>query len=171
MRLIAFILGIILAGSAILAGPAMAADWEEYAYPDFAFSVHFPAAPKIESAPYQGPDGSALEARVYSVASDTGSFKLTIANVPDSAANENSLVAHAVNSATQGGTIKLDIAHRIRSTYGRQLAVAGANGGYAYISVFYYKKRLYRLEGTATVAGGQAEVDAMIFQQSLDLTD
>jgi hypothetical protein len=165
MRLIAFFLGL------VLAGPAMAADWMEYAYPDFSFTVHFPAAPKIESATYQDPDGRALEARVYSVASDSGSFNLTIANVSDGAANENSLVAHAISSATQGGTIKLDIAHRIRSTYGRQLAIAGANGGYAYISVFYYKKRLYRLEGTAAVAGGQAEVDAMIFQQSLDLTD
>ena len=84
--------------------------------------------------------------------------------------NENTLVTHAVNSATQGGVIKLDIAHRIRSTYGRQLAVAGANGGYSYIGVFFYKKRLYQIEGKAVVAGGQAEVDAMIFQQSLDLT-
>jgi hypothetical protein len=164
MRLITIILGF------VLAGPAMAADWMEYAYPDFSFTVHFPAAPKIESTSYQGPDGLALEARVYLVTQDTGSFRLTIADVPDGVANENTLVTHAVNSTTQGGAIKLDIAHRIRSTYGRQLAVAGANGGYAYVSVFYYKKRLYQLEGRALAAGGQAEVDAMIFQQSLDLT-
>jgi hypothetical protein len=30
--------------------------------------------------------------------------------------------------------------------------------------------RLYQVEGNAFVAGGQAEVDAMRFQQSLDLT-
>jgi hypothetical protein len=37
-------------------------------------------------------------------------------------------------------------------------------------SVFLHKKRLYQLEGIAPVAGGQADVDAMIFHQSLDLT-
>ena len=164
MRLIAFILGF------VLAGPAMAADWTEYTYPDFSFTVHFPAAPKIESATYQGPDGRSLEARVYSVMLEAGSFKLTIADVPDGTVDENTLVTHAVNSATQGGVIKLDIAHRIRTTYGRQLGIAGANGGYSYVAVFLRNKRLYQLEGKAFVAGGQAEIDAMIFQQSLDLT-
>jgi hypothetical protein len=164
MRLIAVILAF------TLSGPAMAADWMEYAYPDFSFTVHFPAAPKIESASYRAPDGRSFEARVYSATQDSGSFKLTIADVPDGTVNENTLVTHAVNSLTEGGVIKLDIAHRIRTTYGRQLAVAGANGGYSYVAVFYYKKRLYQIEGKAHVAGGQAEVDAMIFQQSLDLT-
>jgi len=164
MRLIAFVLGL------VLAGPAVAADWMEYAYPDYSFTVHFPDAPKIESATYQAPDSRSLEARVYFVTQDSGSFKLTIADVTDDAINENALVTHAVNSLTEGGVIKLDIPHRIRSTYGRQLAVAGANGGYSYIGVFLYKKRLYQIEGKALVAGGQAEVDAMIFQQSLDLT-
>ena len=44
------------------------------------------------------------------------------------------------------------------------------DGGYSYVAVFYHKKRLYQLEGRAFVAGGQAEVDAMRFQQSLDFT-
>jgi hypothetical protein len=164
MRLITIVL------TFAFAFPAMAADWIEYTYPDYSFTVHLPAAPKIESATFQGPDGRALEARVYSVTQDSGSFRLVIADVPDGAVNENALVTHAVNALTEGGAIKLDIAHRIRSTYGRQLAVAGANGGYSYVSVFFYKKRLYQLEGKASVAGGEAEVDAMIFQQSLDLT-
>jgi hypothetical protein len=34
----------------------------------------------------------------------------------------------------------------------------------------YRNNRLYQTEGNAFVAGGQAEVDAMRFQQSLDLT-
>ena len=46
--------------------------------------------------------------------------------------------------------------------------VAGANGGYSYIAVFHHNNRLYELEGKAFVAGGQAELDAMRFQQSLD---
>jgi hypothetical protein len=30
------------------------------------------------------------------------------------------------------GTIKFDIPHRVRAVYGRQLGIAGANGGYSY---------------------------------------
>jgi hypothetical protein len=163
MRLIAFIVALLLAGPA-----AAAADWMEYAYPDLSFTVHFPADPKIEFTTYQGFDGRSYEARTYSVTQDTGVFKLTIADFPD--ADENALIGHAVKTMTEGGVIKLDIPHRIRSTYGRQLGIAGANGGYTYVAVFYRNKRLFQLEGKAFVAGGQAEVDAMIFQQSLDFT-
>ena len=44
----------------------------------------------------------------------------------------------------------------------------GVNGGYSYVAVFHHNNRLYQIEGKAFVAGGQAEVDAMHFQQSLD---
>ena len=68
------------------------------------------------------------------------------------------------------GAIKFDIEHRVRAVYGRQLGIAGANGGYSYVALFYRNNRLYQVEGNAFVAGRQAEVDAMRFQQSLDLT-
>jgi hypothetical protein len=38
------------------------------------------------------------------------------------------------------------------------------------VAVFFHKQRLYQLEGIAAAAGGDADVDAMIFHQSLDLT-
>jgi hypothetical protein len=38
------------------------------------------------------------------------------------------------------------------------------------VALFYRNNRLYQVEGSAFVAGGQAEVDAARFQQSLDLT-
>jgi hypothetical protein len=163
MRLTAFILVL------FIAGPAAAADWKEYEFPDHSFTVHFPAAPTIEMTTYQA-EGRALEARVYSVTQDTGVFRLIIAELPDGGTEENALVSHAVKTMTEDGVIKLDIPHRIRQVYGRQLGIARSNGGYSYVAVFYHKKRLYQLEGSAFVAGGQAEVDAMIFQQSLDLT-
>jgi hypothetical protein len=162
MRLIIFILAL------LLAGPATAADWMEYAYPDLSFTVHFPADPKIEFTSYQGFDGRSYEARIYSVTQDTGVFKLTIAELPD--ADENALISHAVKTMTEGGVVKVDIPHRIRSFYGRQLAIAGGDGGYSYVAAFYHKKRLYQIEGKAFAAGGQAEIEAMIFQQSLDFT-
>jgi hypothetical protein len=54
--------------------------------------------------------------------------------------------------------------------HGRQLGIAEANGGYSYVALCYRNNRLYQVEGNAFVAGGQAEVEAMRFQQSLDLT-
>jgi hypothetical protein len=76
----------------------------------------------------------------------------------------------ATKTVAEGGTIKFDIEHRVRAVYGRQLGIAGANGGYTYVALFYRNNCLYQIEGNAFVAGGQAEVDAMRFQQSLDLT-
>jgi hypothetical protein len=165
MHLIAFVVALLL-----LAGPAAAKDWTEYAYPDHSFTVAFPAEPSIEIATYQGSDGSAFEARVYSVALDGSLFKMTVVELPENQTNGDALVSQAVKALTEGTQIKLDIPHRIRSVYGRQLAVARSDGSFTYVAVFLHKKRLYQLEGIALVAGGQAEVDAMIFHQSLDLT-
>jgi hypothetical protein len=164
MRAIAFMLAL------FLAVPAAAAAWKEYAYPEQSFTVHFPAEPTVEITTYQGPDGGALQARVFSLTQDTGVFKMTVAELPNGRTEENALVSHAIKTVAQGGVIKLDIPHRIRQVYGRQLGIAGASGGYSYVAVFYRNKRLYQIEGKAFVTGGQAEVEAMIFQQSLDFT-
>src|SRR5262245_57969905 len=155
MRLVPFIITL------FLAGPATAADWMEYAYPDYSFTVHFPLDPKIEITTYQAADGRLLDARVYSVAQDTGLFKMTVADLPEGGFDENALLNHAVKTMTDGGVVRFDIQHRIRQVYGRQLGIAGASGGYSYVAVFQHKKRLYQIEGKAFMAGGQAEVDAM----------
>ncbi len=165
MRPIVFILALFFAG-----GPAAGQEWMEYTYPDHSFSVHFPSEPKIETTTYQASDGGSFEARTYSVTLDSGLFKMTVVDLPDSGTDENALVSHAVKTMTQGAQIKLDIPHRIRQVYGRQLSIAGADGSLSHVAVFYHKKRLYQIEGKAFVGGGSAEVDAMIFHQSLDLT-
>ena len=164
MRLIA------LSFAMLLAGPAAAQQWTEYQSPDAAFTVHFPTDPNIETTTYRTPDGLAFGARVYSVAQENGVFTLTVADVPetDNQVQEDALMNEAVTRMTDGGAIKFDIPHRIRWFYGRQLGVAGANGGYSYVAVFHHNNRLYQIEGKAFAAGGQAEADAMRFQQSLD---
>ena len=55
----------------------------------------------------------------------------------------------AVKKMTDGSLIKFDIEHRIRWVYGRQLGIAGVNGGYSYIAVFHHNNRLYELEAKA----------------------
>jgi hypothetical protein len=154
----------------VVAYPAGAADWKEYESPDRSFTVHFPADPNIELTAYRTPDGRSFDAHIYSAKQETGVFTLTVAEVPDtgSQTQEGALMSGAVKKMTDGSLIKFDIEHRIRWVYGRQLGIAGVNGGYSYIAVFHHNNRLYELEAKAFVAGGQAEVDAMRFQQSLD---
>jgi hypothetical protein len=154
----------------LLAFPAAADDWKEYESPDHSFTVHFPAGPNIQASAYHTPDGHSFDAHVYSATQDTGIFTLTVAEVPEtgSQSQEDGLINDAIKKMTEGNLIKFDIQHRIRWIYGRQLGVAGVGGGYSYIAVFHHNNRLYQIEGKAFVAGGQAEVDAMRFQQSLD---
>src|SRR5258705_1453749 len=100
MRRVAFVFGLFLAG-----GPAAALDWMEYAYPDYSFSVAFPAEPKIEITTYPVPDGRSFEARTYSVTQDSGVFKMTVAELPEIAMDESALISHAVKTMTLGGEI------------------------------------------------------------------
>jgi hypothetical protein len=164
MRLRAFVFAI------ILTCPAAAAEWKEFQSPDHLFTVTFPTDPKIETTAYHTPDGGSFNAHVYSSAQETGVFTLTVAEVPETGnqVQEDALMSDAIKRITEGAQIKFDIQHRIRWFYGRQLGIAGVNGGYSYVAVFHHNNRLYQIEGRAFVAGGQAEVDAMRFQQSLD---
>jgi hypothetical protein len=164
VRLIEFIF------ATVLVYPAGAADWIEYESPDHSFTVHFPADPNIEMTAYRTPDGRTCDAHIYSAMQETGIFTLTVADVPEtgSQTQEGALMSDVVKEMTDGSLIKFDIEHRIRWVYGRQLGIAGVNGGYSYLAVFHHNNRLYEIEGRAFVAGGQAEIDAMRFQQSLD---
>src|ERR1700678_1679756 len=113
MRLIAFILAALVAG-----GPAAAQGWKEYAYPDYAFSVSFPAEPKAEITTYQAADGRAVEAHVYSVTQDGGLFKVTVADLSNAAMEESAVIDHAIKSLSQGGEVKVNTPHRVRRVYG-----------------------------------------------------
>jgi hypothetical protein len=104
MRLIAYILATFVACS-----PAAAQSWMEYSYPDFAFTVSFPAEPRIETTVYQAADGRSMPARVYSVALDKGVFKITVVDLTTAALQESTVIDHAIKTLSQGGEIKLDI--------------------------------------------------------------
>ena len=163
MRLIAFILAAVVAG-----GPAGAQSWMEYSYPDYAFTVSFPAQPKIETTVYQAADGRPAPARVYSVTEDNSVFKMTIVDLSDAALEESAVIDHAVKTLSRGGEIKLDIPHRISRVFGRQLSIQAADGSHSSVAVFYYKQRLYQIEGKVA---GNSTADAIRFQQSLVFTD
>jgi hypothetical protein len=165
MRLIPILLALLFTGSAV------ADEWKEYENPDYSFTIHFPMDPTVEIATYQAADGRSFPAHVFSAKQETGTFKVTVVEMPGEETGPNAAVMKvATKAVAEGGMIKFDIEHRVRAIYGRQLGIAGANGGYSYVALFYRNNRLYQIEGTAFLAGGQAEVDAARFQQSLDLT-
>jgi len=74
MRLIPFVFTAFVASS-----PALAQGWEEYAYPDYAFSVAFPANPQVETTTYRIADNRSVPAHLYSVRQGNVVFKMTVA--------------------------------------------------------------------------------------------
>jgi hypothetical protein len=166
MRAIPILLALIFASST-----ATAQSWKEYAYPADFFSVAFPADPKVETTTYQAADGRQVQARVYSVLQDGGVFRMTVADLPDPAIQENVVLDHAVRTLSQDSEIKVDIPHRISRVYGRQLSIAAPDGKYSSVAVFYHKRRLYQIEGTVLPSATTPTSDAIRFQQSLVFTD
>jgi hypothetical protein len=71
---------------------------QEYNYPDYAFSVAFPAKPQIETTNYQVADNRAVKARVYSVSQNNAMFKVTIAELGDTGLEEGALIDHAIKN-------------------------------------------------------------------------
>ena len=150
---------------------AQADDWKEYANRYYAFTVNFPGTPTVENTVYRAADDRAFPAHVFLVKQKDGEFKVTVIDMQgEKTGSDASLMKEASKVAAVGGTIKFDTLHRVRAGVGRQLGIAGANGGYSYVALFYRNNYLYQIEGTAFAAGGQAELDAMRFQQSFDLT-
>ncbi|HEY2231743.1 MAG TPA: hypothetical protein VGI22_29185 [Xanthobacteraceae bacterium] len=170
MRLIAFTLAAFAAGGLATSAPAAAQSWKEYAYPDYAFAVSFPAEPKIEITTYQAADGRAVPARVYSVTQPGGIFTMTIADLTETGLEETAVIEHAIQTLSGAGEIKLNIPARVSRVFGRQLSVLGTDGSRSSLALFYVKGRLYQIEGKS-LPPGNATSDAIRFQQSLIFTE
>jgi hypothetical protein len=167
MRLIAVMIALVVSGAA---GSATAQEWKESTYPNLSFTVAFPADPKIETTTYEAAEGRSVEAQVYSLAQDNSMFRLTIAKL-DPAMEERAVIDRAIKALSQGAEVKVNIEHRISWIYGRQLSLVGADGSQSSVAVFYYKQRLYQIEGKVFPAGKNSTADAIRFQQSLTFTD
>ena len=170
MRLIACILALSAASGLAASGPAAAQSWKQYAYPDYAFAVSFPANPETETTTYPAPDGGAAPAHVYSVTQDGGVFKVTIVDLADSGGQEGAVIDNAIKTLSQGGEIKLNIAARVSRVFGRQLSILGRHGSRSSVALFYHDGRLYQVEGKS-LPPGNGTADAIRFQQSLIFTD
>jgi hypothetical protein len=108
MRLIAF-----AAAAWVVSGPAAGQSWEEYSYPEYAFSVSFPANPNIEMTSYEVADGRLVPARVYSARQDKGQFKMMVVDLANTRLDEKAVIDHAVKTLSQGATVKINVPARI----------------------------------------------------------
>jgi hypothetical protein len=123
MRLIPFVLTAFVVSSL-----ALAQGWEEYAYPDYAFSVAFPANPQVETTTYHVADNRSVPAWLYSVRQGNVVFKMTVAELEGTNLEESAVIDHAIKTLSQGATVRVNIPARIYRVYGRQLTVEGADG-------------------------------------------
>jgi hypothetical protein len=168
MRSIAFVLATFVASV-----PAAAQGWEEYSYPDYAFSVAFPSHPQIDITTYQVADNRSVPARIYSVRQANVIFSMVVAELKGTNLEESAVVGHAIKALSQGATVKLNIPARIYQVYGRQLTVEGADGTRSMVQLFDYKNRLYEIEAKAlpdqNVSNPQSDV--VRFHQSLSFND
>jgi hypothetical protein len=160
MRIIAFAVAVF-----VVNGPAAAQSWQEYSYPEYAFSVAFPANPKVEMTTYEIADGRSIPARVYSARQDKGQFKMTVADLANAGLDEKAVIDHAVKTLSKGATVKVNIPARIYQVYGRQLTVEGADGSRSMVAIFDIMGRLYQIEAKAPPGGNEFELTR--FQQSL----
>jgi hypothetical protein len=160
MRIIAFVVA-----AFVVSGPAAAQSWQEYSYPEYAFSVAFPINPKIEATTYEVANGRSVPARVYSAHQDKGEFKMTVAELANTGLDEKAVVDHAIKALSQGATVKVNIPARIYQAYGRQLAVERADGSRSMVALFDIMGRLYQIEAKGLPGGNEFELTR--FQQSL----
>ena len=165
MRLIAFVLALCAASA-----PASAQSWKEYSYPDYAFRVSFPAQPTVATTTYPVADGHVVPAQIYSVAQDSGVFKMTVADLTNAGLEETAVTDHAVAALSKDGEVKVNIPARVSRVFGRQLSILGADGSRSSVAMFYHEGRLYQIEGKS-LPNSNATADAIRFQQSLIFTD
>jgi hypothetical protein len=160
MRLIALILT-----AFVISGPTAAQNWQEYSYPDYAFTVTFPADPKIETTIHEVADGRSVPARVYSVRQDKGEFKMTVADLANTGLDEKAVIDHAIKILSANGEVKVNYPHRIYGVYGRQLSLLGKDGSRSMVAMFDIMGRLYQIEAKVLLGGNEFELTR--FQQSL----
>jgi hypothetical protein len=160
MRLSALILAAL-----VVSGPAAAQNWQEYSDPDYAFTVTFPAEPKIETTTHEVADGRSVPARVYLVREDKGEFRMTVADLANTGLDEKAVIDHAVKIVSANSEVKANYPHRIYAVYGRQLTLLGRDGSRSMVAMFDIMGRLYQIE--AKVFPGANEFELTRFQQSL----
>jgi hypothetical protein len=149
---------VVTALALFLTGAALADDWKEYENQNYSFTIHFPVDPTVETAVYQAADGHSFPAHVFWVKQETGTFKVTVVEMPGEETGPNAAVMKEANRASRPRCLR-------PGNWASPIQMAATP-----TSPYSIRIIASQIEGNAFVAGGQAEVDAARFQQSLDLT-
>jgi hypothetical protein len=150
-----------------VAGPARAEEWKEYAYPDAGFSAQFPSRPTVAERAYQAGRVSA-PAKVYAARKGSADYSVTVADLSRSSVGKDAAISDAARAFAAEGAVKVDVTERIDREFGRELTVAGQDGGRTATAIFYVNGKLYVLAARTDAAGAPLGVR---FQQSLQFVD
>ena len=95
--------------AAIVSGPAAAQSWQEYSYPDYAFSVTFPANPQVETTTYQVADNRSVPAHVYTVRRSNSILMVTVADLANTGLDERTVIDHAFKTMSADGKVASEL--------------------------------------------------------------
>src|SRR3954464_6448892 len=77
-------LGFVFAFVILVAGSALAQDWDVYTSKEDGFKIDFPAPPKVASTIFKSEYGADLPAKVYTVDRGREHYKVTVADYTQS---------------------------------------------------------------------------------------
>ena len=158
--------------AALVASAPAHAEWREYAYPSMGFAVAFPSAPAVDDAKYEAAPGVTVDARTYSLRGSGAVYRVTIADLSATSLDQDDAIDSAVKALSAAGDVTVNVRARVNRVFGRQLSIATADGGHSSVALFYFRKRLYRIEGTVLGSSSDAASgEAIRFQQSLRFTN
>ena len=147
---------------------ALAQTWTNYDYPDAGFAVHFPAAPTVATSTYKTAAGVTVPATTWSARHENVVYTVTTADFSKNKVEPEKAIGDAVKTFNAEGEIKLDVDARISQRYGHELSVAGKDGSWSTVAIFFFNDKLYQLHGKAAPPDPTARSSRLIrFQQSL----
>lgn len=150
--------------------PASTQEWIDYENQADRFAVNLPAQPTMRETTYQPQRGKPLKARVYSVATATGHYSVTVVDYTGYKETSDvlgSIAWEAWNYRKKGGEITYDAYAAVDRIHGHQLHITNPDRSLTFVGIHLHAQRLYVLE--ARVQPG--DPGGTILHQSLSILD
>ena len=172
----------------LLAQPALAQEWTEYANRVDRFTVPAPGAPTVETITWDSEYGAQFPGRVYTWTHGRSRYSATVIDYSDAERIHATLnhvayrggpgywqidiMASIDYAATRyrqkpGVTVTYDAWNYIERVTGHQLQLTNPGGSRSYVGIYLHENRLYILDATAP----RDEPPPIIFQQSFGFLD
>jgi hypothetical protein len=142
--------------------------WKLYDYADARFSIRFPAAPTVEEGDYRTDSGIVVPATRYWARSGGTLYRLTVAKLWETEADDGNAVDDGARLWTRNGTVVANDSVAINAAQcGRDIALKTPDGLAARARIFFpsSQHRLYVIEvaqGQGGAAPGAEDVDRFL---------